>query len=596
MSVDQMKTYHLKLKSLISPGFIFVFVVLALIISFHLYLISKTFIIDNENNIRTAYAGYGDIPFHLTQITKFAYGKLDNLSEPIYSGEKIKYPFAINLISGLILRFTGAFRFSVLLPAMFFAAGNVLLLFLIYKKLIKSKVFAILALVLFFFGSGFGAYSYIRKAVDQHQSIGTFAQELTVNNVSVNNQLSAKYPNQNIVYNAPIDLVFLHQRPFFMGLFGFLLTFLLLYYLVEKNLWKYAIFVGLVYGLLPLVHTHSFVAVSILLATIWIASLIYKKKEVAKKVVVAAVIGIIIAFPQMYYLLGTKDTLGRTADFASFRVGWMIQSTIGSVQFPDTSTNITAFSLPYLKFLILNLGLIFPFFLLIIAIIFFVKKSRNNETDGFSSFWFLVLAAASIILFLVVELIKLQPWDFDNNKLLVYWQLCMAPLVMLLFSKIINKKKALGVLALLVFLLVSLTSGFLDVLPRVLVSENKMPVIFDMNARALAQYIQDNIPVDEMIFTGTSHLNPVASLTGRDVLVGYPGWLWTRGINYGAREDLIKKFYVSPSKNDKLISQFNIKYVLTDYQTIFDIKSDPPTFDKTFQKVFQAGQFTLYKI
>src|SRR3989339_734151 len=127
-----MKSYNLK--SLISPGFIFVFVILALMIFVHLYLISKTLVIDNENNIRTAYAGYGDIPLHLTQITKFAHGQLDNLSEPIYLGEKIKYPFIINLISGLFLRFTGALRFSVLLPVMFFAAGNIFFLFLIYKK------------------------------------------------------------------------------------------------------------------------------------------------------------------------------------------------------------------------------------------------------------------------------------------------------------------------------------------------------------------------------------------------------------------------------------------------------------------------------
>lgn len=589
-----MKLRHLK--SLVNPGVIFIFVVLVLIISCHLYLISKTFIIDNENNIRTAFAGFGDIPLHLTQITKFAYGQLDNLSEPIYLGEKIKYPFVINLISGLLLRFTGALRFSVLLPVMFFAAGNILLLFLIYKKIMKSRIFAILALVLFLFGSGFGAYSYIKKAVGQHQSIRGLAQELTANNVSVNNQLSAKYPDQNIVYNAPIDLVFLHQRPFFMGLFGFLLTFLLLYYLVEKNLWKYALFAGLIYGSLPLVHTHSFVAVSILLATIWIVSLIYKKKEVAKKIVIATIIGVIIALPQMYYLLGTKNALGKTADFASFRVGWMIQPTIGSVQFSDAATNITAFSLTYLKFTILNLGLFFPFFLLIVAGLFFIKKFRHDEADKSSRFWFLVLAVTSIILFLVVELIRFQPWDFDNNKLLVYWQLCLAPLILVLFLKIINKKKVLGILALFVFLIISLTSGFLDVLPRMLVSEDRIPVIFDTNARVLAQYIQDNIPIDEVILTGTSHLNPVASLTGRDVLVGYPGWLWTRGISYGDRENLIKNFYISPSKNNQLISQFNIKYVLIDYQTIFDFKSDLLIFDKTFQKVFQAGQFTLYKI
>ena len=564
----------------------------------HLYLISKTFVIDKAGGIRTAYAGYGDIPLHLTQITKFAYDKLDNLNEPIYIGEKIKYPFAINLISGLLLRLTGAIRFSVLFPVMLFASANILLLYLIYKKLLGKSVLASLALIIFFFSSGFGAYSYIQKARAEHQNIGQFFETLTANNISVNNQLDAKYPKQNIVYNAPIDLSFLHQRPFFLGLFGFALLLLFLFRIEEKRHIAYTIAAGVIYGSLPIIHTHSFVAASITLASVWSAALFAKKGEFARKILISTIIGIIIAMPQMYYLLNTKNTLNGSADFAAFRIGWMTQPTIGSAQFPDLASGFSAFSLPYLKFTWLNLGILLPTFLIAIILIFFVRKFFNFSTKSNNSahYWIFVSAISGLILFLTVELVKFQPWDFDNNKLLVYWQLFAAPLAIYLFSKLYQRAKIIGIISLTIFAIISLSSGVLDVIPRILVKEDRMPVIFDINARNLAQYIRQNIPENDIVLTGTSHLNPVSSLAGRDTLVGYPGWLWTRGINYSEREGDIKSFYLDPFGYKNVISKYNVKYILFDLQSIYDYHANQSTFDREFTEVFSEGQYRLYKI
>mgnify|MGYP003351322116 CR=1 FL=1 len=50
------------------------------------------------------------------------------------------------------------------------------------------------------------------------------------------------------------------------------------------------------------------------------------------------------------------------------------------------------------------------------------------------------------------------------------------------------------------------------------------------------------IPDDKKIITSSTHLNPVSSLAGRPVFVGYPGWLWTRGISYADREEHLKDF------------------------------------------------------
>ena len=95
--------------SKINKNIIFTSVFILLFIAFHLYLISQTFLIDSYSNIRSTITGYGDIPLHLTQITKFAFQNPINLSEPIYYGQKLDYPFLINLISGLMLRITNNF-------------------------------------------------------------------------------------------------------------------------------------------------------------------------------------------------------------------------------------------------------------------------------------------------------------------------------------------------------------------------------------------------------------------------------------------------------------------------------------------------------
>jgi uncharacterized membrane protein len=115
-------------------------------------------------------------------------------------------------------------------------------------------------------------------------------------------------------------------------------------------------------------------------------------------------------------------------------------------------------------------------------------------------------------------------------------------------------------------------------------------------AQKTAQYIRENISEHDLILTGTSHLNPVASLAGRSVLVGYPGWLWTRGINYQEREASLRNFYQNPSRSGELLKDFPIKYVLFDNTVKYDFNAQKYIFDQTFNKVFEAGDYVLYKI
>lgn len=579
-----------RIKSYLSKIDLKIFFLLVAFICFHLYLIFQTFYIDSIGNIRSTITGYGDIPLHLTQITKFAFEKSFNLNEPIFFGRNLDYPFLINFISGLIYRFTNSFSFSVLFPAFLFATLNIILIFLIYKLILKNDKLAFLSLITFFLGSGLGGIEYIKNAIDEKLNIFQFLNYLIQNHITTVVKLDAVYPSQSIDYGAPLSLVLLHQRAFFLGMFG-LLIFLFFLILSEKSNKKLLLLIsGVSLGLLPLMHTHSFIAACIIIFCFFIVATFRKKWDYLKKIIIVGIIGGLVSLPQVLYLLDL-NTFGQSSSFFVFRLGWMVPSTIGSVTFPKNQMP-TFFSFSFLQFLWLNLGIILPSF--IIAVFILLSKKINIKTSDSIKVFSFTLAAC--FLFLIVQLVRFQPWDFDDNKILVYFQLFCIPIIFLVIKGIYEKRRYLGITLALFFMIFSLFSGVMDMIPRLATPLDSLPIIFDVNSQKVANYIRKNIPENDLILTGLSHRNPVDSLAGRPVLVGYPGWLWTRGIDYYSREEEVINFYQNPTINNSLINDYKIKYVLLSTQDISDMKVNQALFNLEFSIVYSNPEFTLYKL
>ena len=564
---------------------------MAILAMAHLYLVSKTFVIDDAGSIHSTFEGYGDIPLHLTQISKFAYENSFDLNEPIFFGEKIHYPFLINFISGLLLRLTGWFTFSVMFPIYLLVIANLILLAAIYNKLFKNLFLTAVAVWLFMLGSGVGGLTYLAKSIMEHQPISQISSEIIRGKIPSTIYLSAKYPAQNIDFGAPIALAFIHQRTFFLGFFGFLLFLYLLIKLESRpNLkWKKIFSAGLVYGLLPMIHTHSFVAASIVLVAYGIILAIKKQWLNLKKLCILMVTGFILAIPQVWYLIGTKDIFVSTGSFVKFRLGWMINSAIGSVQFPSGDIP-SVVSFAYLYFLSLNFG--FILFIFFLGTAYFIFRSKKLQDNNILPILFFLSA---VLIFSIVQIIQFQPWDFDNNKLLVYYQLFAAPFTLWLIIFLFGKYKKVTIGIIIGYFFVATFSGFIDLTSRLREKKSDLSIIFDISAEHLATFVRSNLK-NELILTSTNHLNPVASLAGKGVLVGYPGWLWTRGIDYFEREKEIRIFYANPLKKDGLLQKYRIRYVLLDNMTKNEYGAKKEVFDQLFDKIFEDGQYILYKV
>lgn len=537
----------------------------------HVKMLGDTFFVDEFGGIKTTLEGYGDIPLHMTQVSKFAYENPLSLNDPIYYGRNLQYHFLFNLIRGFILKFSNSWSIAMLWPAYFFAIINIVLIFIIYNKFTKNLWLSLSSLVLFFLGAGTAGWNILG---------GQSAKMIT--------SLNAIYPNQNIVFGPVLSMSFIHQQTFILGLTAFLVMILIVFNLQMKKDWRLMIGGILTLAILPLIHMHSFIAINIFISYVIVVAFFDKKMKEIKNVLTVFITGIILALPSVYFLVASgQNSFGSSL---KLRLGWMVERGIGSVNF--LSDNRSVFTLDYFNFLYANFGLILLSF--VIATIFLLYKWLKNKKDLDSGVKVFILS--SITIFVLVQFVRFQIWNFDNNKLLVYFLFFASPIIWLAIIKMFANKPLFAVLISLPLLMFLTLSGISDTYYRFKVNNDSLHQIFSFHSIELADYIKHNTDKTKIILTGADHRNPVSSLAGRQILLGYPGWLWTRGINYSAREAEIKKFYADPNPKDSIISKYSIGYVLVDDFVLRNYNASLEKFDKQFTKVFSNDNYTLYSL
>jgi hypothetical protein len=418
-------------------------------------------------------------------------------------------------------------------------------------------------------------------------SISEFANFLVDNRVSTVTGWDAVYPQQNIAWGAPLSLVFIHQRAFLLGYFLFALFFYLLLRFQETKKNKFFYPLIIILGLSPLAHYHSFLAMGFTLVLFTAFNWYKKDRELFEKALKILIFAAILSIPEVLYLIiGKENIVSGSNSFIQPRLGWMADSTIGSVKYPNENPNLFETITTYAKFLWINFGVILPLF--IGAAFWGLRKKIKYDTLKF-------FILGGIVFFALVQLFKFQPWDYDNNKLLVYFQFFAAPVLIFFFLYLIKIWKKIGIALLAIFFILAIHSGVIDIVPRLLVPTEKIPIIFNTDAIDMASFIRQNIPEDAQILTSSTHLNLVSSLAGRPTLVGYPGWLWTKGIDYPPRERDLMIFYTNPD-NFKILKKYDIRYILLDPKAIYDWKANKALFDSRFLKVYGDNSLVLYKV
>ena len=118
--------------------------------------------------------------------------------------------------------------------------------------------------------------------------------------------------------------------------------------------------------------------------------------------------------------------------------------------------------------------------------------------------------------------------------------------------------------------------------------------MFDASGIQFAEMIKQQTAPRALVMHAPVHNHPVF-LTGRRSLMGYPGHIWTHGLEYVQRESEIKRIYAGGADAPTLMRKYEIEYVVVSplERNIMIVNEQ---FFSKFEIVGDVGGYRLYKI
>jgi hypothetical protein len=559
------------------------------------WMIFARAIFDKPDGIYTGVLNnYGDLPFHLSVITRFAWGQNFPPEDPTFAGVRFTYPFITDFISAMFLRAGASLRDSMFIENWILGIALVGVLHRFGQQLLRNRTAAILTPVLVVLNGGFGwamLFDDVNKSeagvfqVLRHiQHSYTILPEVALGWRWGNSVTSLLLPQRGFLLGIPLAVIVFTQwwtasriddaevkskkvkgkkeerrektanvwskpeeRPFSLFPFSF--------FLLPSS--RRMLGAGVVAGLLPLVHAHSFIAVMMVGACLALLNL-RRWREWLIFLVTASV----IALPQL--LWSTHGSAVNTRAFLALQFGW------------DSGTE------NFFWFWLKNTGLFIP--LLVAALLW-------KRADYLVSRRLLFFYLPFTLCFIIPNLVRLAPWVWDNVKILFYWWIASAPIVALLLARLWEGSVASRVLA-GAFVVILTLAGGLDVF-ALLTSQGEYQE-FDRDGVNFAEIIKQQTPPQATILHAPVHNTPVF-LTGRRSLMGYPGHIWTHGLDYGPREGDIKKIYAGAPDAPDLLAKYGVDYVVIDPQE-HSVMTVNTAFFSRYREVAKIGEYHLYKI
>jgi len=512
---------------------------------------------------------WADWAMHLSQVHAFAYQPFFHVlnNSPIYAGNIIAYPFLTNLISGLMLKSGFSLINAFVVPSIVFSFFLLTALFVFGRSISNSAAAALLGICLFLLSGGLEFYYYFQDVL-KNPSFETMV-----------------YPPEHYTFlekhgfywKSVILSSLLPQRAMLLGMPWMLccLTFLLKHYrngFVDVRC-KRMFYVGLLTGLLAIIHTHSLLVLFILCGVLFFTDIKNFRHWFSYGIGVACT-----AIPCLPYLVGEN-----TSGFLEFYPGWY-SNAVNEDQF-------------FLWFWLKNWGLFFPLSCLAVVLLF-VKSGRyvaiadNNQELVVGKERYLYLAF--FLLFVLANIFKFQPFLWDNTKIFLWSYLGLSFLVGQLIVKYYNRNLLTKFASVLLMVLMCL-SGLVDVVKSLHVQRQSY-VMVPKDELDLAAKLREISAADDIVLSANYHLHFTATVTGRGILMGYKGWLWTYNVNYHQREKDIEKIYRGDPETKALLKKYSVDFVVIDQLAVKDYKASRSYFDKNFEKVLRSPKGDVYRI
>ena len=510
---------------------------------------------------------YGDLCLHLgiaTSLRNAAY-------PPDYSllpGTLLGYPFLADSMATTLL------LFGTELSTAFVTTGTLMLLLvftgfaILVWTITRSPAATLLATILMFLNGGLGfiyPIDRIGRDASAWQEIFTGFYKTPTNQ-----------PDLNLRWVNVICDMMIPQRTLLCGWMATLPALWLLATGLRERRASVFIILGLWAGTLPMIHTHSFLALGLISAGAMVYS--FAGAEEGERwrrlwpFLLYGLIAVALAAPQLLTWSVPQTVHGGSL---GFRFNWV--NNMGDGRLIDN----------YFWFWIKNVGLTW---LLMLPAALYDDGQGEAGTNALRR----ALGLGALLIYIVAELIQFQPNEYDNNKLFYVAYMVMMPAMGLYLTALFERLKGLRGRYILAaaFLLCTTLSGGLSI-AREVVSAYRLLGPADV---AAARWIEANTPADAVVLTGDQHNNAVAALTGRDIVCGTGSYLYFHGIDYSRQRNAERLMLEAPGENPGLFEEYNVTYAYISSYERAAFAVDEPWFEANAEAVFREGEVAVYRL
>lgn len=504
---------------------------------------------------------WADWSAHLAYAAHFAWRPIGDWfeSHPLFFGADFSYPFAMDALSGVLMKWGVGEAAAFVIPSILITAWLLVVLVLFYHAFLRSGLWSFIAVSLFLAGgSTLFLWYYFPELVASSSLLPENHEHLI--------------GWKNIVVSEIIP-----QRAFLLGM-PWMLSLLLGLSRLDNNTrsWQIALY-GVASAFLLCIHVHSFIALSIVGAVL----LAYRWKMWRPIALYALATGI-LSLPIFWWMY-----LGGVGDgFVHLQFGWMKNS-------GPLDHNVVFFWL-------MNWSVFLP-----LALWATVRTRLWQDPFVMSGF----------VIFIVCNIVVFQPWDWDNQKILTWAYLFLTIPIIKYFQDLWEQKnRAIVAIAMTITLPLLMLGGFIEIgihtghaeeqridknapLPKdmanFIVRES---TIFSQEEFVIARTFRDLSDPTAVVLTADRVTNWVAGLTGRNILLGYRGWMWTYGLEDGERYQDIRTMFAGGAEAERLLQQYGIDYVVIGFPEIQNYGANETYFLRRYPLVIDSPQNRVYKI
>ena len=502
---------------------------------------------------------FGDLGMHLGFAESLYRQGIFPPEYSIYPGQSLNYPFLVDAASASLRFFGLSLRMAVILPSIVMLFCGFWGFWLLADKLTGRLGPSLMAWLLFVLNGGFGFVFFFGDY--------KFSEIFSGFYTTPTNLVDRDIRWVNVICDMLIP-----QRTTMAGWCVVIACIFLLLTALEKTLTEgggrreFAV-LSVLAGAMPMIHTHSFLALGILSAVWFFCALPRARREgrvreLVLNYVLYGAVCLALAAPQVL-----RWTMGsvRTGNLLRWNLGWV--------------AGANGYMKNWLSFFAVNVGVVF-------VAMWPMLFSLRGERLG------IFLGAFAI--FLLANVVAFQPNLYDNNKLLYIWFMLTDILVCGWLWDIIalgEGRRLRGLLAgTIVFL--GTFSGVLSLL-REAVGEYQL---LSPEQTAAAEFIIDNTAPDSLFLTSTDHTNPVSVLTGRNIVCGSSLYLFFHGVDYQERAGWLPLMYAGGEDFETHAADLGVDYVYIgrNETTAYDVNEQ--YFAEKYPLVYDEGGVRIYDV